>query len=120
MIIFGWYKRRHVTRQQGQFYCPNCCVDSTYAHVRLREYFHIFFIPIIRTWDETHGIRCRTCQSYFEDDAIYAKPAGPVVKWRCPNCGGSWPESNICCPICKVRPDGSDVGQSRSRKDRSD
>jgi hypothetical protein len=27
--------------------------------------------------------------------------------WECPGCGRKWPETNVRCPICRIRPDGT-------------
>src|SRR5665213_3038468 len=97
-VLYGWYSRRTVTSDRGQFYCLNCWAESTYADVRFRQYFHIFFVPIVRIRDERREIQCCTCKSVFDYDVMSRPSNRPIKSWKCPNCGQSSLETNICCP----------------------
>jgi hypothetical protein len=107
MIIFGWTTRIKPTAHHGQFYCPHCRVSSTYAECRRKSYFHLFFIPVLPLSDDPHGVQCCNCKSTFDDEVLTYQPQQEMASWRCPQCNRNWPENNIRCPICKVRPDGT-------------
>ncbi|MGY8768753.1 MAG: zinc-ribbon domain-containing protein [Pirellulales bacterium] len=104
MIIFGWKTRIKQTAHHGQFHCPHCCVTSTYAECRLKTYFHLFFIPVLPLSDDPCGVQCCNCKNTFDDQVLSQIPEQEIVKWKCPECNRSLPETNVRCPICKVRP----------------
>ncbi len=106
-IIFGWTTRIKPTARHGQFYCPQCRVSSTYAECLRSTYFHLFFIPLIPLSESRDGVQCCTCKNAFDDEVLEYTPPQLTASWKCPQCDRSWPESNIRCPICKVRPDGT-------------
>ena len=48
LILFGTKGRRKVVTD-GQFICPKCGVKKDYEVISLREWFTVFFIPILPT-----------------------------------------------------------------------
>jgi hypothetical protein len=106
-FIFGSYGRDHVTSHHGQFWCPNCQVNSTYAEVRQRRYAHLFFVPLLRIGEEPNGIRCTGCLGRFDEDALNFRPADQSATWNCPQCMRVYRDALIRCPVCKIRPDGT-------------
>ena len=48
LILFGTKDRRSV-EAGGQFICPKCGVERDYAVISLRQWFTLFFIPVLPT-----------------------------------------------------------------------
>ena len=48
LILFGTKDRRKV-EVKGQFICPKCGVERDYEAISVREWFTLFFIPILPT-----------------------------------------------------------------------
>ena len=106
MIIFGWTTKIKPTAHYGQFYCPVCGVSTTYAECRRKTYFTLYFLPVLRLSDDPGGIQWRQCKRAFDEVPYSYPPEEERNSWKCPECGRDWPETNVRCPICKVRPDG--------------
>jgi hypothetical protein len=72
LILFGTKDRRRV-EAQGQFLCPKCGVKRDYEVISLREWFTLFFIPILPTAnDEVREdfVECRKCNSAYDPDVL--------------------------------------------------
>ncbi len=105
MFIFGITERVLQTSQHGQFFCPNCQVTTTYAECRRKSYLHIFFIPLIPCDNDPAGIQCCNCLSEYDDPSVSEYNQQALATWQCSQCKRTWPETNVRCPICKIRPD---------------
>lgn len=106
-FIWGFRTKNKPHGASGQFFCPSCSLTTTYVPLRQTTYWHIFFVPLIPVSSEPHGIQCTGCRHLFEEDAIHYRPKEKLSTWNCPKCFRRWSETSICCPICKVRPDGT-------------
>ena len=65
LILFGTKDRRKV-EQSGQFMCPKCGVRKDYEVISLREWFTLFFIPILPTANNEGRevfVECGMCKS---------------------------------------------------------
>ena len=73
LILFGTKDRRKV-EQLGQFICPKCGVERDYEVISLREWFTLFFIPIIPTANNSEEredfVECRICKSVYDIDVL--------------------------------------------------
>jgi hypothetical protein len=72
LILFGTKDRRRV-EGKGQFICPKCGVERDYEVVSHREWFTVFFIPILPTANDEgrdHFVECRTCKSTYDTDML--------------------------------------------------
>ena len=72
LILFGTKDRRKVVTK-GQFVCPRCGVKKDYKVISLREWFTLFFIPILPTannegWEDF--VECGTCKSTYDTDVL--------------------------------------------------
>lgn len=76
LIIFG---TRGVTgvMATGQFHCPACGQVRSYEHKRARQFFSLYWIPIlpIRTLGE--WIQCKECQGEFKTEVLSYSPDAP-------------------------------------------
>lgn len=107
IVLFGTTTRHRVTTQHGQFYCPNCLRNTTFAGLRRRKYFHLFYVPVLRLEDAPGGVRCSGCGTDFDVHPHDAAPMTVGATWACPQCGREWPETSIRCAVCRVTPDGT-------------
>jgi hypothetical protein len=73
MIIFGT-RIRHTTLSSGQFYCPNCKAQRNYELRRARNYFALYFIPIIPMNIVGEYVTCQTCGTNFKPDVLKLPP----------------------------------------------
>ena len=48
LILFGTKDRRKVVAE-GHFLCPKCGVERHYEVIRIKEWFTLFFVPILPT-----------------------------------------------------------------------
>ena len=72
LILFGTKGRRRV-EAKGQFICPKCEVEREYEVVSLREWFMLFFIPILPTANDEgrdYYVECRACNSTYDPDVL--------------------------------------------------
>ena len=72
LILFGTKDRRKVVAD-GQFLCPKCGVERGYEVISLREWFTLFFIPILPTANNEERedfVECRTCKSVYDIDVL--------------------------------------------------
>lgn len=79
MIIFGT-RVRHKTLSTGQFYCPQCKTQRSYELRRARNYFALYFIPIIPMNTVGEYVTCQTCGTNFKPDVLQMvpPPANPM------------------------------------------
>jgi hypothetical protein len=73
MIIFGT-RVRHTTLSSGQFYCPNCKTQRNYDLRRARNYFALYFIPIVPMNTVGEYVTCQTCGTNFKTDVLKLVP----------------------------------------------
>lgn len=70
MIIFGW-RVVFFTLTRGVFHCPSCGGDRDYRRRQGRNFFTLFFIPVIPL-NKTGGefIECDTCHGRWETGVL--------------------------------------------------
>jgi transcription elongation factor Elf1 len=72
LILFGTKDRRKV-EQSGQFMCPKCGVERGYEVISIKEWFTLFFIPILPTANNEGRedfVECGTCKSTYDTDVL--------------------------------------------------
>jgi hypothetical protein len=72
LLIWGW-RTRFKTLGEGIFHCPSCGGDRHYAHKQARNWFTLFFIPLIPLKVRGSFVECRTCGQGY-DERILAMP----------------------------------------------
>ena len=69
-IIFG-LSSKVKARPAGQFHCPVCRSQRTYAELRQSRRFTLFFIPVLPLGSSSLGrVVCTTCGSEFAEGAV--------------------------------------------------
>ena len=72
LILFGTKDRRKVVAN-GQFICPRCEVERDYEVISIREWFTLFFIPILPTANNEEReefVECKTCKKAYDADVL--------------------------------------------------
>jgi Fe-S cluster assembly iron-binding protein IscA len=76
MIICG-FSQRDRTEVAGRFYCPRCGHDRDFELIRTWTYFHLYFLPIVKTGLVAERILCGGCHTTFSI-ALLAGNAGKL------------------------------------------
>lgn len=73
IILFG---TRNITykKDKGSFYCPHCRETLGYHKKRIRQFFSLFFIPLIPLKLIAEFIECNKCKSTFTLEVLKLKP----------------------------------------------
>lgn len=71
MIIFGTKATRKLL-DQGTFDCPNCRSNTNFEVRRAKQWFHLYFIPIIPLNTYPPYVECRSCQATFVEEVLNA------------------------------------------------
>lgn len=70
-IIWGWRAVKAIIGT-GQFFCPACRCDSPYRHVAPRQWFTVFFLPIIPLKQLERYVECSRCNGAFIEAVLSA------------------------------------------------
>jgi len=73
MIIFGW---RGVTFSagSGSFFCPSCADQRDFDKKSVRQFFTLYFIPIIPLQKLGEYVQCRSCRKQFRPEVLGFDP----------------------------------------------
>ena len=72
LILFGTQDRRKVVAD-GQFICQKCGVKREYEVISIKEWFTLFFIPILPTANNEgrqEFVECKTCKKVYDADEL--------------------------------------------------
>jgi len=107
-VIFGTGPKEKI-EAKGKFVCPNCNVLKNYLVKSSRQFFRLFFIPIIPTGDKTDpGVECQTCNKFYDtnvlEDNNYYLDGTPFIKGEHNQQGSNSNNLTIIktCPNCKT------------------
>lgn len=64
LILFG-EKIIEKICQEGQFQCPDCGCERDFKLIRIRNFFTLFFIPLIPFEEQGHYVECQHCKTSF-------------------------------------------------------
>ncbi len=73
MIIWG---SRGVTSVigPGRFHCPQCDMEQTYSLKQVRNFFTLYFIPVIPLNIAGRFIECHSCGTCYEEEVLSYDP----------------------------------------------
>lgn len=74
-ILFGTRGVAY-TKGAGEFTCPACNAEREYKHIRIRQFFTLFFIPVIPLMLRGEFVECKTCSNKFKLDVLELKGQG--------------------------------------------
>jgi len=72
MIIFG-SKTVGSILKSGKFDCPNCRRQESYKLKNYKQYFHIFFIPLLKIRDLGDELNCFFCNTTYLPGSVLAQ-----------------------------------------------
>jgi len=67
--------------ETGQFYCPQCQQVRAYQHIRLKNYFTLFFIPLLPLGTPKEYLECRSCGCSFHPSALADRQQLPAYHY---------------------------------------
>lgn len=76
MIIFGT-RTRYKTVDEGQFFCPHCQTTRSYERKQGKNYFALYFIPLIPIGEGGEFIECLTCHRTYAPEVLRFRPSMP-------------------------------------------
>jgi uncharacterized tellurite resistance protein B-like protein len=68
-IIFGTRGIRS-TKQEGQFYCPQCDAQTNFKQKKVTRFFTLYFIPLIPLGNQGSYVECQSCRNTFVDRVL--------------------------------------------------
>jgi hypothetical protein len=77
LLIWGW-RTRFKTLAEGVFHCPGCGGDRHYAHKEARNWFTLFFLPLIPLKVLGDFVECQTCKQGY-DERILRLPTSSAL-----------------------------------------
>jgi len=60
--------------QSGDFFCPECSDYKNFDLNLVKQYFHIFFIPLIPLDEKGEYVECKSCSGTFPKDVLDYDP----------------------------------------------
>jgi hypothetical protein len=69
MLILGT-TRLTFTKSKGTFHCPQCTKEQAYRHRSVRNFFTVYFIPLIPLNQEGEYVECAQCRGRFEPSVV--------------------------------------------------
>lgn len=75
-IIFGMGPRRERI-DEGEFFCPHCQAPRHYERLRVRNYFRLYFVPVLPLGEGHEVIVCNTCGNGFDPAVLASAPPKP-------------------------------------------
>lgn len=77
MIIFGT-RAKYKTVGEGDFFCPHCQKERHYERKQVKNYFSLYFIPLIPIGGEDgEFIECQRCKRTYSPEVLEFKPTQP-------------------------------------------
>lgn len=80
MIIWGWGGITS-TADEGEFTCPDCG-PKRYKLKRVRNFFKLYFIPIIPLSVLGEYVECETCKATYNDRILEWDPKGDAERFE--------------------------------------
>src|SRR5438105_2443720 len=75
MPIIIWGSRGLTsTLDSGQFYCPGCDDRRDYHLRQVREFFTLYFIPLIPMGGARRYVECATCGGTYKEEVLSMEP----------------------------------------------
>ncbi len=108
MIILGSREREKLLGT-GQFDCPNCRTVRQYRHVRVDNYFALYFIPLFKVSTLAEYVQCQVCHNSYDPAILTSRIPSPGAHQPpvhnpnityCPDCGKPSPSGHKFCWNC--------------------
>lgn len=76
MIIFGT-RAKTKTVDEGEFYCPHCARERHYERKEIKNYFALYFIPLVPMGESGEIIECQSCGRSYAPEVLDRKLSKP-------------------------------------------
>ncbi len=76
-IIWGTRARTKVIGR-GEFHCPRCNANQSYAYKQVKRWFTLYFIPLFPTRTLGEYVECGSCAATWKPEVL----AAPTVPDR--------------------------------------
>jgi hypothetical protein len=73
MIIYGT-RGKNVRTGGGEFTCPRCACEQSYKHFEVKNYFTLYFIPLIPMGNAGEFVECEGCGGTFAPEILTYDP----------------------------------------------
>lgn len=83
IFIFGTRPKQEVVGK-GEFFCPRCQTERHYERKKIKNYFSVYFIPVLPIGDSGEIIECTHCGYSFAPEVLdrkLSKPMPDVVRY---------------------------------------
>ncbi|WIV11034.1 zinc ribbon domain-containing protein [Proteiniborus sp. MB09-C3] len=114
--IFGIETKEKIIKELPNFYCKNCNKEEAGQLIKKYNYFHFFFLPIIK-WNEIYYILCNNCNTIYEtakekgkrielgeDENVTYWDLQEIKKYKgiriCKSCNNEVDDEFLYCPYC--------------------
>lgn len=81
MIIFGT-KSVTTTPEKGEFHCPYCDIKNAFRQRKVRQFFHLYFIPLIPLKQLGEYVECQKCKNTFNTGVKDYDPAAIAAQFE--------------------------------------
>src|SRR5262245_44958811 len=101
-FLFG--SRTKTCAVRGYFECTTCRATQKCENHETWQYFHVFFMSIVRLQKVGEQIICLGCHGRFDSENFRpadSKDAEKPVLWDCPKCGNLNPNHTYRCERCR-------------------
>ena len=78
MIIFGTKTTRKLL-DSGNFNCPQCQQTTNFGKRRAKNWFHLYFIPLIPLKEYPPYVECRQCKNTYIDRVLDDAPGRDIA-----------------------------------------
>ena len=79
MIIFGTKSTRKKL-DQGTFDCPQCRGQASFTKKRAKQWFHLYFIPLIPLKEFPPYVECHSCYATFVEGVLNASADSEKIR----------------------------------------
>lgn len=73
MIIYGT-RGKNLEVDSGDFTCPRCATEQAYKHIEVKNYFTLYFIPLIPMGKAGEYIECEGCGGTYAPEILTYDP----------------------------------------------
>ncbi|MFP4105679.1 MAG: zinc-ribbon domain-containing protein [Phycisphaerae bacterium] len=77
MLIIMGTTAKPVEQQRGRFHCPQCRSEAAYTLINIKNYFTLFFIPLLAVGSAGKIVRCDRCGSEFGPQVLKLPQSDP-------------------------------------------
>ncbi len=74
MIVFFGTRGVSSKLGEGRFHCPRCGTETPYVRRRVRQFFHLYYIPLVPLGERVELVECGVCRTTFDPAILGGAP----------------------------------------------